>query len=97
MSAPFRFLMLRFWPTDGWEHLKQPKADLPLEWKYSPTNIYLSIGVQDKYDRYLADVWYQPTANSSQPSDAEERKLTADGFVYLNGVLLEEGLVDRME
>ncbi len=43
--------------------------------------IILTSSRSDKYDRYLADVWY---------GEGKEEK-------YLNGVLLEEGLVERME
>jgi endonuclease YncB( thermonuclease family) len=43
--------------------------------------IILTSSRSDKYDRYLADVWYGE----------------GDGERYLNGVLLEEGLAERME
>jgi endonuclease YncB( thermonuclease family) len=43
--------------------------------------IVLTSSRSDKYDRYLADIWYGE----------------GDGEKYLNGVLLEEGLAERME
>lgn len=58
--------------------------------------IILCSSRSDKYDRYLADVFYQPTASSLQSSVTDSSKLKVEGWIYLNQILLEEKLAERM-
>lgn len=78
----FQYLRLRGinCPETDTPEGKKAKAFIERELAQVPY-IILTSSRSDKYDRYLADVWYGE----------------GEGEKYLNGLLLDEGLAERME
>ncbi len=46
----------------------------------------------DKYERYLADIFYESSDIRRQSSETDDRRLTTDDLIYLNQELLDAGL-----
>ena len=77
---------------------QEAKAFLEERLLKAKTPVLIRTVKSDKYDRYLADVWVALVLNEQERlRQKPDVPVRADGYIYVNQELLDEGLAVRFE